>query len=172
MYVGIEQGSRQWCVCTVSQGVRACNCASSAAAGVRSREEIALMPYISSKSLVCRWYLSLGLVQSRTISLIVLPVLTLFGRSFKTHLPMRLSANESACFESVQTGREAFPVLLILASVQPPFSFSPCNVNRRTPLRRALWILSDSSCGSHVPRSQSMMGPVSCTPSNSRFDLL
>jgi hypothetical protein len=27
---------------------------------------------------------------------------------------------------------------LILASVQPPFSFSPCNINRKTPLRRAL----------------------------------
>ena len=148
-----------------------CSRANSAAADVRPREEIFLMAYISSKSLFCCSYLSLGLVQSRTISLIVLPVRTLFGRTSKTHLSARLSANESTCFESVQMRRGAFPALLILASVQPPFSFSPCNVNRKTPLRRALWISSDSSCGSHVPRSQSMMGPVSCTPSNSRFAL-
>jgi len=115
------------------------------------------LTYISSKSLLCRLYLSLGPVQSRTISSMVLPVPILFGRSSKTHLSARLSAKESACFESVQIGREAFPALLILASVQSLFNFSPCNVNRRTPLRRALWTSSNSSCGTHVPRSQSMM---------------
>ena len=137
-----------------------------------SRKKKVEVTYISSKRLVCRWYLSLGFVQSRTISSMVLPVLMLFGRSSKTHLSARLSTNESAYFESVQRVREAFTALLILASIQPPFSFSPCNVNRRTPLRRALGISADSSCGSHVPRSQSMMGPVSCMPSNSRFALL
>src|SRR5580704_17244250 len=153
------------------EAVVSCSRASSAAAVVRSREGIVLMAYIWSKSLVCRSYLSLGFVQSRTISLIVFPELTLFGCISKMHLSAQLSANESACLQRVQIDREAFPALLILASVQPPFSFSPCNVNRRRPLRKALWISSDSGCGSHVPRSQSMMGPVSCTPSNNRFAL-
>ena len=72
------------------------------------------MTYITSKSLVCRSCLSLRPVQSRTISSIVFPVLTLFGRSSKTHLSARLSANESACLQSVQIGRGAFLALFIL----------------------------------------------------------
>ena len=148
-----------------------CSRASSAAASVRFRDEIVLMTYISSKSLVCRSYLS-RLVQSRTICSIVHPVLTPFGRPSTTHLSTRLSANESASLQNVQIGPCAFFWLFSLVSVQPPFSFSPCSVNRRTSLRRLLRISSDSECGSQVPRSQSMMGPVSCTPSNSRFALL
>src|SRR6185437_4997723 len=75
------------------------------------------------KSFVCRMYLFLGLVQSQTISSMVLPDPMLFGCSSRMLLSMTLSANESASFESVQIGRGAF--LFVLVSVQPPFSFSP-----------------------------------------------
>src|SRR5579862_6338440 len=102
----------------------------------------------------------------------VRPVLMLFGHSSKMYLQLQLAANGSACLESVQVDRGRFFWLFTLVSAQPPFSFSPRNVNRRIPLRRLLSISPDSGCGSHVPRSQSMMGPVSCTPSNSKFALL
>jgi len=82
-----------------------------------------LKAYISSKSFVCRSYLFLGLVQSRTISSMVLPELMLFGCFSRMLLSVVLSANASASFESVQIGRGAF--LFVLESIQPPFSFSP-----------------------------------------------
>jgi len=46
-----------------------------------------------------------------------------FGCSSRMLMLVVLSANESASFESVQTGRGA--VLVVLTSIQPPFSFSP-----------------------------------------------
>jgi hypothetical protein len=51
--------------------------------------------YFSSKSFVCCMYLFLGLVQSRTISSMVLPELMLLGCSSRMLLSVVLSANES-----------------------------------------------------------------------------